>query len=73
MHVGGGWRGRDTIEDLQASEVVVAEIIDRISRLPLPEAERLIKTIRAKGHGLLCPASLICPNSSSTLRASRGS
>src|ERR1700693_2315939 len=30
------------IADLQPGEVVVAEKIDRISRLPLPEAERLI-------------------------------
>ncbi|KLB99870.1 resolvase, partial [Xanthomonas perforans] len=29
------------IEDLQSGEVVIAEKIDRISRLPLAEAERL--------------------------------
>ena len=37
------------IADLQPGEVVVAEKIDRISRLPLPEAERLVDSIRAKG------------------------
>ena len=46
------------IEDLQAGEVVVAEKIDRISRLPLPEAERLIETIRAKGARLAVPGIL---------------
>mgnify|MGYP002139773647 CR=1 FL=1 len=30
------------ISDLQPGEAVVAEKIDRISRLPLPEAERLV-------------------------------
>ncbi|BEA04991.1 hypothetical protein VEE15_49740 (plasmid) [Escherichia coli] len=30
------------IGDLQPGEVVIAEKIDRISRLPLPEAERLV-------------------------------
>jgi len=33
---------------IQPGEVVVAEKIDRISRLPLPEAERLVGLIRAK-------------------------
>ncbi len=36
-------------------EVVVAEKIDRISRLPLPEAERLVGSIRAKGARLAVP------------------
>jgi len=40
------------IADLQPGEVVVAEKIDRISRLPLPEAEKLIETIRNKGARL---------------------
>lgn len=43
------------IEDLQPGEVVVAENIDRISRLPLPEAERLVETIRARGARLAIP------------------
>ena len=43
------------IADLQPGEVVVAEKIDRISRLPLPEAEKLIKTIRNKGARLAVP------------------
>ena len=43
------------IEDLQPGEVVVAEKIDRISRLPLPEAELLVAAIRAKGARLAVP------------------
>ena len=43
------------IADLQAGEVVIAEKIDRISRLPLPEAERLVASIRAKGARLAVP------------------
>ncbi|WP_170912793.1 recombinase family protein, partial [Xanthomonas axonopodis] len=34
------------ISDLQPGEVVVAEKIDRISRLPLAEAEKLVAAIR---------------------------
>lgn len=43
------------IEDLQQEEVVIAEKIDRISRLPLPEAERLVATIRKRGARLAIP------------------
>ena len=43
------------IADLQPGEVVVAERIDRISRLPLAEAERLVASIRAKGARLAVP------------------
>jgi DNA invertase Pin-like site-specific DNA recombinase len=43
------------IADLRPGEVVVAEKIDRISRLPLPEAERLVGSIRAKGARLAVP------------------
>lgn len=43
------------IADLQPGEVVVAEKIDRISRLPLPEAERLVASIRATGARLAVP------------------
>ena len=39
------------INDLQPGEVVVAEKIDRISRLPLAEAERLVGAIKANGAG----------------------
>lgn len=38
------------IADLQAGEVVIAEKMDRISRLPLPEAEQLVQAIRAIGE-----------------------
>ncbi|WP_246174027.1 recombinase family protein [Paraburkholderia hayleyella] len=43
------------IADLQPGEIVVAEKIDRISRLPLAEAERLVASIRAKGAHLAVP------------------
>jgi len=43
------------IKDLQPGEVVVAEKIDRISRLPLPEAELLVATIRETGARLAVP------------------
>ncbi|WP_443025008.1 recombinase family protein [Sphingomonas sp. Leaf4] len=39
------------VDDLQPGEVVIAEKIDRISRLPLPEAELLVATIRGKRAG----------------------
>lgn len=43
------------IADLQPGEVVVAEKIDRISRLPLSEAEQLVASIRSKGAKLSVP------------------
>ena len=43
------------VADLQSGEVVVAEKINRISRLPLAEAERLVAAIRAKGARLAVP------------------
>lgn len=43
------------IDDLQDGEVVIAESIDRISRLPLSEAEKLVASIRAKGARLSVP------------------
>ncbi len=43
------------IADLQPGEVVVAEKIDRISRLPLAEAEQLVESIRTKGAKLAVP------------------
>ncbi|MBK0126194.1 recombinase family protein [Pantoea sp. S61] len=43
------------IADLQPGEVIVAEKIDRISRLPLSEAEQLIGSIKAKGAKLAIP------------------
>jgi DNA invertase Pin-like site-specific DNA recombinase len=46
------------IADLQPGEVVMAENIDRISRLPLPEAEQLVGAIRAKGARLVVPGLL---------------
>jgi DNA invertase Pin-like site-specific DNA recombinase len=43
------------IDDLQPDEVVIAEKIDRISRLPLIDAERLVSTIRDRGARLAIP------------------
>lgn len=43
------------VDDLQPGEVVIAEKIDRISRLPLPDAELLIAAIRGKGARLAVP------------------
>jgi len=43
------------IADLKPGEIVVAEHIDRISKLPLVEAEALIASIRAKGARLAVP------------------
>lgn len=43
------------IADLQPGEVVIAERIDRISRLPLEQAEKLIASIREKGARLAVP------------------
>jgi DNA invertase Pin-like site-specific DNA recombinase len=43
------------IADLQPGEVVIAEIIDRISRLPLAEAEKPVASIRAKDARLAVP------------------
>ena len=43
------------IDDLQPGEVVVAEKIDRISRLPLPQAELLVEAIRGRGARLAVP------------------
>lgn len=43
------------IADLQPGEVVVAEKLDRISRLPLEEAEKLIHTIKQRGAHISVP------------------
>ena len=43
------------IADLQVGEIVVAEKIDRLSRLPLAEAEQLVASIRDKGAKLSVP------------------
>ena len=45
----------EMIEDLQAGEVVVIENIDRLTRLPIREAEKLISRIKAKGARLAMP------------------
>ena len=54
------------IGDLQPDEIVVAEKIDRLSRLPLAEAEQLVASIQAKGARLAIPGlvdlSEITPN-----------
>lgn len=43
------------IADLRPGDVVIAENMDRITRLPLPEAEALIKRIRDAGARLAVP------------------
>ena len=43
------------IGDLQDGEVVIAERMDRLTRLPLADAEKLIASIRAKGAKLAIP------------------
>jgi DNA invertase Pin-like site-specific DNA recombinase len=43
------------IADLQPGDVVIAEKIDRISRLPLDEAQKLVGSIRSKGAKLAVP------------------
>lgn len=43
------------IQDIQPGDVIIAEKIDRISRLPLPEAEALIAQMTAKGARLCIP------------------
>ncbi len=43
------------VADLQPGEVIIAEKIDRISRLRLEEAERLVAAIREKGARLVVP------------------
>lgn len=43
------------VADLQPGEVVIAESIDRISRLPLDEAEKLIAAIQERGARLAIP------------------
>lgn len=43
------------IGDLQKGEVVIAESIDRISRLPLPDAEALVTAIQNRGAVISVP------------------
>lgn len=43
------------ISDLQPGEIVIAEKIDRISRLPLEQAKQLIKSIQEAGAKFVVP------------------
>lgn len=45
----------ELINDLQPNDVVIAEHIDRLSRLPLHEAEKLIGRIKEKGAFIAVP------------------
>jgi len=45
----------EMIADLQQDETVIAENIDRLSRLPISEAQQLIQQIKEKGARLLLP------------------
>ena len=49
---------KEMLEDLQHGETVIAENIDRLSRMPLKEAEALISKIKSKGAKILLPGSL---------------
>ena len=51
----------EMIKDLQAGEIVIAESMDRLSRLPLVEAEALIAQINNRGARLLLPEVLDLP------------
>ena len=46
---------QEMINDLQSEEVVIVESIDRLSRLPISEAEALLQHIKSKGARLLLP------------------
>ena len=46
---------RELISDLQPGEIIIAENIDRISRLPLQDAMDLVNEIREKGAFLSIP------------------
>lgn len=52
---------KEMLNDLQDGETVIAENIDRLSRLPLSEAEKLIEQIKNKGAKLLLPNVLDFP------------
>ena len=45
----------EMIDDLKQGEVVIVENIDRLTRLPIKEAEKLIGRIKAKGARLAMP------------------
>lgn len=45
----------EMITDLQKGETLIVENIDRLSRLPIKEAEQLIHQIKSKGARLLLP------------------
>ena len=51
----------EMIKDLQAGEIVIAESMERLSRLPLAEAEALIAQINNRGARLLLPEVLDLP------------
>ena len=50
------------IADLRPGDVVIAEKIDRISRLPLDEAEQLVASIRRRAPNWPSRVSWICPS-----------
>lgn len=54
------------IEDLQSGDVVIAENIDRISRLPLDEAINLVDKMKSKGAMLCIPNIIDLSDLSST-------
>lgn len=52
---------KEMLNDLQDGETVITENIDRLSRLPLHEAEKLIEQMKSKGTKLLLPNVLDFP------------
>ncbi|MGI4842317.1 MAG: recombinase family protein [Janthinobacterium lividum] len=49
------------LADLNEGDTIIAEHLDRITRLPLPEAEALMKKIRAKGATVSVPGLIELP------------
>ena len=49
------------IADLQPGETIIAEYLDRITRLPMDKAEALMATIRAKGAKVSVPGLIDLP------------
>lgn len=49
------------LADLNAGDIIIAEHLDRITRLPLPEAEALMKKIKATGAVVSVPGLVDLP------------
>ena len=49
------------LDDLNEGDTIIAEHMDRLTRLPLPEAEALMATIKAKGATVSVPGLIELP------------